>query len=58
MNLLEKCNLNQPVLIEQETEGPLKKVCFISNQIAAVAIQEEQYMYKTMEKNKLSQLTN
>ncbi len=29
-------------LIEKETEGPLKKVCFISNQIAALAIQEEQ----------------
>ncbi len=32
------------VLIEKETLGPLKKVSFISNQIAAVAIQEEQYM--------------
>jgi hypothetical protein len=32
------------VLIEKETEGPLKKVCFASNQIAALAIQEEQYM--------------
>lgn len=42
--LLDKMTLNQPVLIEQETEGPLKKVCFLSNQIAAVAIQEEQYM--------------
>lgn len=42
--LLDKMTLNQPVLIEQETEGPLKKVCFVSNQIAAVAIQEEQYM--------------
>ena len=31
-------------LIEKETLGPLKKVCFISNQIAAVAIQEEQYV--------------
>ena len=30
------------VLIEKETQGPLKKVCFISNQIAALAIQEEQ----------------
>lgn len=35
---------NQAVLIEQETEGPLKKVCFISNQIAALAIQEEQFV--------------
>ncbi len=32
------------VLIEKETLGPLKKVCFISNQIAAVAVQEEQYV--------------
>ncbi len=31
-------------LIEKETLGPLKKVCFVSNQIAAVAIQEEQYV--------------
>jgi len=29
-------------IIEKETDGPLKKVCFISNQIAALAIQEEQ----------------
>ena len=33
-----------PILIEKETTGPLKKVCFISNQIAAVALQEEQYV--------------
>ena len=32
------------VLFEQDTEGPIKKVCFLSNQLAAVAIQEEQYM--------------
>ena len=32
------------VLIEKETLGPLKKVCFISNQIAALAVQEEQYV--------------
>ena len=31
-------------LIEKETQGPLKKVCFVSNQISAVAIQEEQYV--------------
>lgn len=31
-------------LIEKETQGPLKKVCFISNQIAAVAVQEEQFV--------------
>lgn len=29
--------------IEKETQGPLKKVSFMSNQIAAVAMQEEQY---------------
>ena len=29
--------------IEKETSGPLKKVAFMSNQIAAIAIQEEQY---------------
>ena len=33
-----------PSFIEKETSGPLKKVCFISNQIAALALQEEQYM--------------
>lgn len=32
------------VLIEKETQGPIKKVCFATNQIAAVAMQEEQYM--------------
>lgn len=32
------------VLIEKETTGPLKKVSFISNQIAAVAMQEEQFV--------------
>ncbi len=32
------------VLIEKETLGPLKKVSFVSNQVAAVAIQEEQYV--------------
>lgn len=32
------------VLIEKETQGPLKRVCFISNQVAAVAMQEEQYV--------------
>jgi len=33
-----------PIIIEKETNGPLKKVSFISTQIAAVAIQEEQYI--------------
>ena len=32
------------VLIEKETQGPVKKVCFLSNQIAAIAMQEEQYI--------------
>ncbi|CCY23679.1 MAG: hypothetical protein KIC80_06480 [Brachyspira sp.] len=32
------------VLVEKETQGPLKKVCFVSNQVAAVAMQEEQYV--------------
>ena len=31
-------------IIEKETQGPLKKVCFLSNQIASVAIQEEQFV--------------
>lgn len=32
------------VLIEKETQGPLKRVCFISNQLASIAIQEEQFV--------------
>lgn len=32
------------VLVEKETQGPLKKVCFISNQVASLAIQEEQFV--------------
>ena len=32
------------VLIEKETQGPLKKVCFISNQVASIAVQEEQFV--------------
>ena len=31
-------------LIETNTLGPVKKVCIMSTQICAVAIQEEQYM--------------
>lgn len=31
-------------IIEKETIGPVKKVCLMSNQICAVAIQEEQHM--------------
>ena len=42
--LIEKMQTPNAVLIEKETEGPIKKACFISNQIAAVALQEEQYM--------------
>ena len=42
--LSEYMKSNQAIVIEKETEGPLKKVCFASNQIAAVAIQEEQYL--------------
>lgn len=32
------------VVVEKETDGPIKKVCFLSNQLASVAIQEEQYI--------------
>ena len=32
------------VLVEKETQGPIKKVCFMANQVAAIAMQEEQYM--------------
>lgn len=42
--LMELMKSNQAVLVEKETEGPLKKVCFVSNQISALAIQEEQYI--------------
>ena len=40
--LFAKMQSPAATLIEKETEGPLKRVCFISNQIAALAIQEEQ----------------
>ena len=42
--LVEKMKVQNPILIEKETEGPVKKVCFNTQQISAVAIQEEQYM--------------
>lgn len=42
--LVELMKSNNPILVEKDTEGPLKKVSFISNQIAALAIQEEQYV--------------
>ncbi|MEE3349688.1 MAG: hypothetical protein VZR09_06575 [Candidatus Gastranaerophilaceae bacterium] len=32
------------VLVEKETQGPIKKVCFLANQVAAIAMQEEQYV--------------
>ena len=41
VNLMQS---QKAVLFEHETEGPIKKVCFVSNQLSAVAIQEEQYM--------------
>jgi len=31
-------------VLEKETQGPIKKVTFAANQIAAVAMQEEQYI--------------
>lgn len=31
-------------LIEKTTIGPVKKVCILSSEICAVALQEEQYM--------------
>lgn len=31
-------------VIEKEGTGPIKKVCFQSNQISAVALQDEQYV--------------
>ena len=42
--LVELMKSNQTVLVEQDTEGPIKKVCFLSSQIGALAIQEEQYI--------------
>ena len=42
--LVEKMTSTNAVLIEKETDGPLKKVSFISNQIAALALQEEQFV--------------
>ena len=31
-------------IVEKETQGPIKKVSFAASQIAAVAMQEEQYV--------------
>lgn len=36
-----KTQNNVAKVIEKETNGPIKKVAFLSNQISAVAIQEE-----------------
>jgi len=43
-NLLEiyKNQNNVAKIIEKETNGPIKKVAFLSSQIAAVGLQEEQ----------------
>lgn len=35
---------SKAVMVEKDTDGPIKKVCFPSNQLAAIAIQEEQYI--------------
>ncbi len=44
--LLELCRNQNTMtkLIEKETIGPIKKAAFLSNQICAVALQEEQIM--------------
>lgn len=39
-----KTQNNAAKIIEKETTGPIKKVAFLSNQISAVAIQEEPVM--------------
>ena len=38
-----KSSSHAPKIIEKETIGPVKKIAILSNQIAAVAIQEEQF---------------
>ena len=42
--LLQLVKTASNTIVEKETQGPIKKVCFAANQIAAVAMQEEQYM--------------
>lgn len=44
LNLLEiyKNQNNIAKIIEKDTNGPIKKIAFLSNQIAAVGLQEEQ----------------
>ena len=46
MELLEICKSQSTIakIIEKETLGPVKRVAFLSNQICAVAMQEEQVM--------------
>lgn len=39
-----KQNSPVPKLIEKNTMGPIRKVCILSTQICAVALQDEQYM--------------
>lgn len=39
-----KMSATSSKLIEKETVGPIKKVCFMSNQICGVAMQEEQFV--------------
>jgi len=39
-----KLNSQVNKLIEKNTLGPIKKVCIQSNQICAIAMQEEQYI--------------
>lgn len=39
-----KKNSQNPMIIEKSTMGPIKKVCIISTEMAAIALQEEQYM--------------
>ncbi len=42
--LVSLIQTQKAVVVEKETDGPIKRVCFLSNQLAAVAIQEEQYI--------------
>ena len=39
-----KANSPTPKLIEKSTNGPIRKVCILSTQICAVALQDEQHM--------------
>ncbi|MCD7879256.1 MAG: hypothetical protein LUG16_04900 [Candidatus Gastranaerophilales bacterium] len=44
LSIILKNNSSTPKIIEKNTFGPVKKVCILSTQICAVAIQEEQFM--------------